>query len=87
MTGKSLQNEVTRIVNVFIKAKGLNPEIGTKGGQREIAQSLVGMSLIEHADQILLNAGLTAEQIKDARAAVAIDDAADRKDLKIAKTA
>ena len=57
MTNKQLVGEVNTIVTAFMARKGLRPGIAVKGGQQELAQSFIGMALIELSEAILAKAG------------------------------
>ena len=88
MTNKSLQNIVTNdLVEIVIRARGLDGRTGAKGGQREIAHSLVGMAMKDHAEAILKHCGVTPEQAVQARKDFATEQAAATKKIKIAKPA
>ena len=54
---RGLVRVVDGIVADFCKRRGLNPAIGVKGGQAEIAHSLIGLVLVDKAEEILAAAG------------------------------
>ena len=68
MTGKGLQNIVNELVDVVVMAKGLKPEIEAKGGERNLAVSLVGMALKDATGEIFKHIpGMTPEVVAKAR--------------------
>ena len=53
MTNKSLQRIVNEMVDIVVAEKKLRPGLPVKGGQQDIAQSIVGMALVDSRDAIL----------------------------------
>ena len=57
MTRKALDRIVDGLIAEFCSRRGLNPAIGVKGGQAEIAHSLIGLAVLGQSESILTEAG------------------------------
>lgn len=71
MTHKNLVKQLDGLVATICERKGLNPAIGVKGGQAEIAHSLLGLALTGLTEQLLAAAGAPAPAVAPAAPAAA----------------
>ena len=60
MTRKALDKQLDAVIATLCVRRGLDPKIGVKGGQAEIAHSLLSLALTGLIEQFLTAAGAPA---------------------------